>query len=373
MKKKINVGLLGHGFMGKAHSNALKDISSFFDMDVEPVMKVISGVGPGLPEFAEKFGWQNYDPDWENVVNDPEIDVIDIATPGYLHKDMAIAAAKNGKHIFCEKPISASLEEAKEMYGAVKKAGVKNIVDFNYRCVPAVRLAKRIIDEGKLGRIYSFKGFYLQDWGFPEDAPLAWRMEKQYVGPGPAEAGSHAVDMARYLVGEFAEVAAAMEIFVKERSLPGQKEVKKEVTSDDTYVFISRFKNGALGVFESSRMAAGRKNALSFEINGSKGSLKFELERLNELDVFFNDDPDYLQGFRNIIVTQLSHEYIKNWWPSGHIIGWEHLFIHQYYEFFKAISEDYLPSPNFYDGMKTQEIIEALARADSEKRWISIE
>jgi predicted dehydrogenase len=197
-------------------------------------------------------------------------------------------------------------------------------------------------------------------------------MESKNVGPGPAEAGSHIVDLARFLVGEFKDVIGVQKIFIKERFLPGQDTARKPVTSEDNSAFLANFDCGALGIFETSRVASGRKNALTFEINGSKGSAKFELERLDELNVFFADDPDYLQGFRNIMVTEPVHEFIKNWWPSGHIIGWEHTFVHQYYEFFKAISEGRKASPNFYDGVKSQEIIEAIAKADEEKRWVVV-
>jgi predicted dehydrogenase len=373
MKKILNVGLIGHKFMGKAHSHALKDVSMFFDLEVKPVMKVICGLEDDIAQIAEKYGWERYEKSWENVVSDPEIDIIDISTPGYTHKDIAIAAAQNGKHIFCEKPLATSLEEARVMYETVEKYGVKHMVDFNYRCVPAIQLAKKIIIEGKLGKIYSFKGCYQQDWALSEELPLLWRMEKEKVGLGPAEAGSHIIDIARFLIGDFSQVAGAMETFIKERYLPGQNKIKRPVTTDDEAVFISRFANGALGVFETSRMSAGRKNALSFEINGSKGSLRFELERLNELNIYFTDDAEDLQGFRRIIVTEPSHKYIKQWWPSGHIIGWEHTFIHQYYEFLKAIAEDYKPSPNFYDGMKSQEIVEAISKAELEKCWIKID
>lgn len=372
MKKNINIALIGHKFMGKAHSHAYKDVAMFFDLSVNPVMKVLCGIGDDLQNTAEKYGWETCEESWEKVVQNPEIDVIDICTPDNFHKDIAIAAARNGKHVFCEKPLAISFQDAKEMYEAVEKAGVKNMINFTYRGVPAIRLAKKLIDEGKLGEIYHFKGIYKQDFSLSEDFPFVWRMDKNMAGAGTiADKGSHIIDLARFLIGELDEVACKSETFIKERKVVGTN-IKKSVTTNDAAVFISTFKNGALGLFETSNMSAGRKNALLLEINGSKGSIKFDLERMNELDVYFSDDEEEVQGFRNVIVTQPSHKYIKQWWPAGHIIGWEHTFVHQIYEFLNSIAEDNVPTPGFYDGMKCQEIVEAIAKADTDKKWVKI-
>ncbi|MDO8685230.1 MAG: Gfo/Idh/MocA family oxidoreductase [Clostridiales bacterium] len=373
MKKKLNIGLIGHKFMGKAHSHALRDISMFFDPGVIPVMKVICGVEDDIVEVAEKYGWESCEKSWEKVVNNPEIDIIDIATPGITHKEIALAAVKNGKHVICEKPLAMTFKEAMEMYEAAEKSNVKHMVNFNYRRVPAVILANKLIDEGRLGKIYHFKAIYQQEWAADANVPFLWRFDKVMAGAGSmADKGSHIIDLARFLIGEIDEVAGTTEIFIKERSSLDRADVKNTVTTDDAAMFMARFKNGVLGLFETSRISVGHKNALFFEVNGSKGSVKFNLERLNELEVYFNEDAGEVRGFRNIMVTEPSHSYIKQWWPSGHILGWEHTFIHQYYEFLKAIVEDYKPSPSFYDGMKNQEAIEAVEKAALEKRWIKI-
>lgn len=372
-KKALNIGLIGHKFMGKAHSHALRDIMMFFDPGVVPVMKVICGIEDDIAEVAQKYGWESYEKSWERVVNNPEIDVIDIATPGVTHKEIAIAAAKNGKHIICEKPLANTFAEAKEMYEAVSSSGVKNVVNFNYRRVPAINLAKKLIDEGKLGRIYHFKAIYQQDWAADENVGYVWRFDKTMAGAGSmADKGSHIIDLARFLAGEICQVASATEIYIKERPALDGSGVRKNVTTDDAAVFIARFENGALGLFETSRISVGHKNALCFEVNGSKGSLKFNLERLNELDVYLKEENSEIEGFRNIMVTEPSHKYIQHWWPAGHIIGWEHTFVHQYYEFLKAIAEDREISPSFYDGMRNQQVIEAIEKAALENRWINV-
>ena len=372
MKKALNIALIGHKFMGKAHSHAYKDVSMFFELECKPVMKVLCGIGNDLESTALKYGWETCEESWEKVVADPEIDVIDICTPDNFHKDIAIAAARNGKHVICEKPLALTLAEAREMAECVEKYKVKNMVNFTYRGIPAVRLAKQLVDEGRIGRIYHFKGLYQQDFSLSEDFPFVWRMDRNAAGAGTmADKGAHIIDLARYLAGEIDEVSCKSGTFIKERVVPGTA-IRKEVTTNDAAVFICTFKNGALGLFETSNMSAGRKNALFFEINGSKGSIKFDLESLNELEVYFEEDEEIVQGFRKIIVTQPSHQYIKHWWPSGHILGWEHSFVHQVYEFLKAVEEDYMPSPGFYDGMKCQEVVDAIARADIEKKWVKV-
>lgn len=372
MKDFLNVALIGHKFMGKAHSHAYKDVSMFFDMKAKPVMKVLCGIGDDLESTAKKYGWESWNDYWREVVADPEIDIIDICTPDNSHKDIAIEAARNGKHVICEKPLALTLDEAIEMYECAEKYKVKNMVNFVYRSVPAVRLAKKLIEDGRIGRIYHFKGIYQQDFSLSEEFPFVWRMDKNAAGAGTiADKGSHIIDLARYLVGEFDEVSCKSETFIKERLEPGTG-LKKAVTTNDAAVFISTFKNGALGLFETSNISAGRKNALLLEINGSKGSIKFDLERLNELGVYFDEDDGEVQGFRNIMVTQPSHKYMKQWWPAGHIIGWENIFVHQIYEFISAITEGYMPDPNFLDGVKCQKVVEAIVRADIEKKWVKV-
>lgn len=376
MKRNMNVAMIGTGFMGKAHSNGLRQLPVFFDeLSIRPVLKTACSVEEAsvLRSFADRFGWEHTSNDWVSVVNDPTIDVIDICAPGALHKDIAIAAAKAGKHIFCEKPLSSAYSEAVEMEHAVRDSGVIHMVNFNYRRAPAVELAKRLVETGRIGEVYSFNGFYQQDWAADPEMPMVWRMAKENVGIGPAEAGSHIYDLARWMIGDLEAVSGISGIFIDQRSKVAGGEKNVPVTSDDDFVFIGRFTCGALGVFHTSRVNAGRKNQLMFEINGSKGSIRFELERMDELQVYFveKEEPE-LAGFRRILATEPQHKYMKSWWPSGHIIGWEHLFVHQYYEFFKGIETGILPTPNFFDGTKNQKVIEAIGIADRERRWVNV-
>ncbi len=374
MKKELNVGLIGHKFMGKAHSNALRDLGMFFDPGAKPVMKVICGVENDIGEAAQRYGWESYETDWLKVVRNPDIDIIDISSAGFTHADIAVEAARQGKHIICEKPLANTLQEAKKMYEAVAGQGVKAAVNFIYRRVPAVVLAKKIVESGKLGRIYHFRASYQQEWAGLPGTPFLWRFDKIKAGAGSmADKGAHIIDLARFLVGEITSVAGAGDIVIKERESVGDPNTRQTVTTDDVAMFITRFENGALGLFETSRIAIGHKNALEFEINGSKGCIQFNLERLNELSVYFLEDDRTTQGFRNILVTESDHAYMDKWWPAGHIIGWEHLFIHQYYEFIRNIVEDTEPSPNFYDGLKTQQVIECVERAAEQRKWVSID
>ena len=373
MKKQLNIGLIGYRFMGKAHSNALRTMPMFFDPGAEPVLKVICGVKDDVAGAAQKYGWQSHVHDWNEVVHDPEIDIVAIASPGYTHAAIAVAAAANGKHIFCEKPLGMTFEEARLMYEAARQNKVKHMVNFNYRRIPAVLLARDLVQGGKLGRIYHFRASYQQDWAADPAVPYLWRFDQKLAGAGSvADKGSHIIDLARFLVGEIAGVAGMSDIFIKERASLNEELPKQEVTTDDAALFIARFANGAMGTFQTSRIATGYKNALQFEVGGSKGCLRFNLERLNELEVYFTDEESSIRGFRRILVTGPGHEYMDRWWPSGHVIGWEHAFSHQYYEFIKAIVEDYPPEPSFYDGMINQQIIEAVERAAREKTWVTV-
>ena len=366
MKPQFNVGLIGHKFMGKAHSHALRDVAMFFDLPVEPVMHTLCGLEDDLEETARRYGWQRWTHSWREVIEDPAIAAVSIATPGNTHREIAVAAAARGKHVLCEKPLALDTREALEMYRAAEAAGVRHVVNFNYRRVPAVALAKQWIEEGRLGKLYHFRGWYQQDWPLDPAFPFIWRMDKQVAGAGSmADKGSHIVDLARYLAGEFAEVAAASEIFVKQRSA-------REVTTDDAAAWVARFGSGALGVFFTSRMSAGHKNSLGFEVNGSEGSLVFDLERLNELQVWFASDAPETRGFRTVPVTESSHPYIKSWWPPGHMLGWEHTFVHQYYEFIRAAAAGSDVTPSFLDGLRNQQVLDAVAQAALEKRWVQV-
>jgi len=370
--KKVNVALIGYKFMGKAHSNAWIKAPLFFDLNLQPVRKVICGRHKEpLKTFAEKWGWEEIETDWRKVVERRDIDIIDISLPTNLHHDIAVAAAENGKHIFCEKPLALSYAQSKDMYEAAQKAGVVHYVNFNYRRCPAIGLAKQIIDEGKVGRIFHWRGAYLQSWIVDPNFPLTWHLCKEIAGAGPQwDLNSHSVDLARYLMGDIKSVMGMETTFIKERPLADevaagtfkaavQSQQKGEVTVDDAVFMVVEFENGALGSFDSSRFAPGRKNYNYFEIYGSKGSLIFNLERMNELQYFSLDDPDYVQGFKTIIATEGVHPYISHWWPAGHIIGYEHGFVHAVADFLKAIDKGEKISPDFYDGMKVIQVLEA--------------
>ena len=357
--------------MGKAHSQALHDVPFFFETRFQPVRAVLCGLEDDLPEAAARYGWQRWTHSWREVVADPEIDVVVIATPGNTHCEIAIAAAEAGRHVICEKPLALDAEQAARMCQAVERAGVKHLVNFNYRRVPAVQLARQLIEQGRLGEIYYFRGTYWQDWPLDPAFPFVWRFDRAIAGAGSmADKGSHLVDLALFLVGDIVEVAATTEIFVHERPVPDG--IARTVTTDDAAAFLARFRNGALGLFGTSRMSAGHKNALGFEVNGSRGSLIFDLERLNELQVYFVDDDCAARGFRTIMVTEPVHRYLERWWPPGHVLGWEHAFIHQYYEFLHALETEALPSPNFHDGLKVQRVLDAVEQAAAERRWIGV-
>ncbi|NSW92902.1 MAG: Gfo/Idh/MocA family oxidoreductase [Firmicutes bacterium] len=385
MKDTINVGLVGYKFMGKAHSNAFQRLGMFFNPSLKVNMKAICGRDESwVKESAEKFGWESYETSWEKLVERNDIDMIDITAPSNVHKEIAIRAAECGKHIFCEKPLALNLKDAREMVDAVEKYKVKHQIGFNYRFVPAVQLAKKLIDEGKLGKIYHFRGLYLQDWIIDPDFPLVWRLDKKVAGSGShGDLGAHLIDMARYLVGEFDRVIGINKTFIKERpvvekmtglSAKAKESSKKgEVTVDDATLFLAEFKNGALGSIEATRFANGHKNAMSFEINGSKGSIKFEFERMNELQYFSVDDQPGTQGFRLIQVTEGIHPYMNAWWPAGHVIGYEHTFVHEMYEFVEAIAKDKQAIPNFNDGMKCSQVLEAVDLSIEEARWVKVD
>lgn len=385
MANEIRIGMVGYKFMGRAHSNAYRQVARFFpDVPLEPVLKCLSGRDEAaVAEAAQRLGWECYDTDWRRLVARPDIDLVDISGPGNIHRDVAVAAARAGKHILCEKPLANSLAEAREMLAAVRAAGVKHMVGFNYRRVPAIALARRLIEEGRIGEIWHFRAVYLQDWIVDPEFPLVWRLRKELAGSGVlGDLGAHIIDLARYLVGEFTEVIGLTETFIVERPLEAKTigaglaaQAGKErgpVTVDDAALFLARFANGAVGSFEATRFASGRKNYLRLEINGSSGSLAFNLERLNELEFYSREEPSHLQGFRTILATDPSHPYIKAWWPAGHIIGWEHTFVHQAYDLLKAIAEDRMPEPDFEDGVKCQEVLEAVERSVEERAWVSL-
>ncbi len=384
MAEEINVGLIGYKFMGKAHSQGFRDVAFYFpDVKVRPRMKVICGRDlQGLTQAQEQFGWDQRETDWRKVVQREDIGLVDISTGNNVHHEMAIAAAKAGKHIFCEKPLAMNVVQAREMVDAVKKAGVINMVNFNYRAVPAIRFAKQLIDEGKIGRVFHWRGFYLQDWIIDPSFPLVWRLQGDVAGPGAlGDLAAHTIDLAHYLVGDIAEVVGHQETFVKKRpklaaatgglTAAGSTE-QGEVTVDDASLFLAKFKNGAVGTFEATRFAAGHRNGNMFEINGDKGSLRFNIERMNELEYFDRSEPGDRQGFRIIQTTEGAHPWMQGWWPPAHIIGWAQTFTHQVYELMNGIAEKKNPHADFEDGLKCQIVLEAVARSSSERRWVSL-
>lgn len=367
--KKINVALIGYQFMGKTHSNAWRQVARFFDLAQEPVMKVICGRSSSEVErAAHKFGWAEAATDWREVVARDDIDVVDICTPGDSHRDIAVAAAKAGKAILCEKPLANTLAETEEMLAVVEQAGVTNMLCHNYRRAPAVALAKRLIEEGQLGELYHYRGTYLQDWNVDPDFPRVWRLEKSKAGSGAlGDIASHSIDLARFLVGEITEVCGLMKTFITERPLPEDKSQKGIVDVDDAAALLCKFENGAMGTIEASRFATGRKNYNRFEINGSKGSLAFDLERMNELELYLEEGAN--SGFRTINVTDPAHPYVGAWFPPGHIIGYEHTFTHTVLDFLMAIDAGGIPSPNFRDGVANQRVLDTVEHSAASQRW----
>lgn len=386
MSGTIGVGLVGYKFMGKSHSNAYRQVAHFFpDLALRPELTALCGRDEaGVKAAAEQFGWKGYETDWKKLVARSDIGLVDVSTPGDTHAPIAIAAAEHGKHVFCEKPLANTLAEARAMNEAVKKAGVVGMVNFNYRRVPAVQLARELIRSGRLGTIYHWRAVYLQDWIMDPNFPLVWRLQKDVAGAGTlGDLGAHIIDLARMLVGEITEVSGLTETFIKRRPVlagttgglgaAGGAEMG-EVTVDDAALFLTRFENGAVGTFEVTRFAKGRANYNSFEINGSKGSIQFNLERLNELNVLLEDEQTDVGGFRNVLVTNGgAHKYMSAWWPAGHIIGWEHTFTHGVYDLMNGIVAGQSPDPTFEDGVRCQAVLEAVEQSASSKQWVSPE
>jgi predicted dehydrogenase len=370
----INVALIGYQFMGKAHSNAYRQVSRFFSPTLTPRLRVICGRTPAKVRAAARdLGWEEAATDWREVVNRRDVDLVDVSTPGDSHAEIAIAAARAGKAILCEKPLANTVAEAERMLAAVKNAGVVNMICHNYRRAPAVMLAKQLIDAGELGEIRHYRGTYLQDWIADPKFPLVWRLDAKKAGSGAlGDIAAHSIDLARFLVGEIAEVAADLKTFIKQRPLPDNPRKRGRVTVDDASTTLVRFRNGAIGTVEATRMALGRKNYNRFEINGSRGSVAFDLERMNELEVYLESDPPNVRGFRTVLVTESSHPYMKAWWPPGHIIGYEHTFTHTVFDLLEAIAKGRSPKPNFEDGVRNQRVLAAIEKAARARRWVTV-
>jgi predicted dehydrogenase len=372
-KKKVNVAMIGYDFMGRAHSNAWRQVARFMpDLPYEPVMKVVVGrTEAKVKEAAQRLGWEEYATSWEDVIARKDIDVIDICTPGDSHMPIAIAAAEAKKHILCEKPLANTLADAEQMWKAAAKAGVIHMLCHNYRRCPAVALAKQLIDAATIGKIHHYRGTYLQDWIVDPAFPRVWRLEKSRAGSGSlGDILSHTMDLSRYLVGEPVEVNGLLKTFVTERPLPDDPGKKGLVDVDDAALSLVRYDNGAVGYLEGTRFATGRKNYNRFEINGAKGSIVWDLEHLNDLQLYIEEGPN--SGFRTISVTDGKHPYVGAWWPPGHIIGYEHSFTHTVYDFLRAIAEQKVPSPSFEDGYKNQRVLDAIERSARDGKWVKI-
>ncbi|MCS7222312.1 MAG: Gfo/Idh/MocA family oxidoreductase [Anaerolineae bacterium] len=386
MAKTVNVALIGYKFMGRAHSNALRQAPVFFpDLPIKPVMKVLVGRNrDAVKAVADQFGWEEIATDWREVVERDDIHVIDIGSPGNTHAEIAIAAAKAGKHIICEKPLANSLEEAKAMVQAAREAGVTTLCNYNYRRVPAVRLAKKLIESGALGEIRHYRGTYLQDWITDPNFPLVWRLRKEIAGAGAlGDIGSHTIDLCRYLVGEVTRVTALTKTFIKQRPLPAEDMGAwgsaagggvGEVTVDDAALIIAELENGAVASFEATRFALGRKNYNRFEINGSKGSIAFNFERMNELEFYDGTQPSDRQGWSVILATNAGdHEYISHWWPPGHPIGYEHTFVHAVVDFLYALDRREQPNSDFLSGAQTDAVVDAVLKSAESGQWVTVE
>jgi len=359
----IGVGMLGYGFMGKAHSNAYRTIPYMTCPPLVPRLVSVAGRSENkVAEAAKRYGFAAYSTDWRDLVGDDSVGLFDNCGPNSVHAEASIAAAESAKHVLCEKPLGRNADESYEAWQRVEKARVKHMCAFNYRFVPAVRLAKEIIDAGELGEIRHFRGRYLQESIADPDLPMSWRLQRETAGSGAlGDLGAHVIDLGRYLVGEVSAVMAATRTFVPER--PGGK-----VDVDDAFEAVVEFEGGAVGTLEASRFCLGRKNALAWEINGSRGSIVFDLERLNELQVALHtaDSKRAGDGFRTVLVSEAEHPFWEYWWPPGHMIGWEHTFIHEIHHLLTAIAEDRPVGPHgatFEDGYRAAEICDAILRS----------
>lgn len=374
--------------MGAAHSQGWRVAPRFFDLPLAPQMSVLVGRDAARTgEAAECWGWAESATDWREVIARDDIDVVDVVTPGDTHAEIAIAALEAGKHVLCEKPLANSVDEARRMAEAAESArarGIRSMVGFTYRRVPATTFARDLVAAGRIGEIRQVRAEYLQDWLSDADAPLTWRLQKERAGSGAlGDIGAHAVDLTEYITGQrVARVSGVLETIVAERpvlaessGLSGSAGTERgAVTVDDLALFTGRLDSGALASFEASRFRTGRKNALRIEISGSRGTLAFDLERLNELELYDATEPESEQGFRRIYVTEPSHPYVGNWWPTGHMLGYEHGFAHQAKDFVEAIGSGQDPQPSFADGLHVQSVLDAVSRSsDADSVWVDVD
>lgn len=375
-KKNLNIGMVGYGFMGRTHSNAYRKVNNFFDLDYRPVLKAVCARSEdAVKTFADTWGYESTETNWRKLIERDDIDAIDICTPNNLHKEIAIAAAEAGKMILCEKPLAMNSEEGEEMCQAVEKAGVANTVWYNYRRVPAVTLAKQLIDEGRLGKIYHYRAVFLQDWTIDDDLPQGgeglWRLDAAAAGSGvTGDLLAHCIDTALWLNGSMKDVSAMTETFVKERmhNLTGKVE---PVKIDDACAFMAHFDNGSLATFESTRYARGHKALYTFEINGENASIQWDLHDLNRLNYFDHGDDSIVRGWRSIHVTDGDMPYMDHWWVPGLQIGYEHTFVHQVADFLADLAKGEPTAPTFRDALETQKVCDAVLKSAESGRWES--
>ncbi|MEO6097878.1 MAG: Gfo/Idh/MocA family oxidoreductase [Fibrobacteria bacterium] len=376
-KKKLNVGMVGYGFMGRTHSNAFRKVSNFFDNEHVPVLKAICGRNEANTRaFADQWGYESIETDWRKLVERKDIDVIDICTPNDSHMEIAIAAAQAGKMIMCEKPLARDTAEGEKMVAAVEGAKVLNTVWYNYRRMPAVSMAKQLIDEGRLGRIFHYRANFLQDWTISADLPQGgtglWRLDAAAAGSGvTGDLLAHCIDTAIWLNGSLKNVTAMTETFIKERkhNLTGKVE---KVSIDDACSFLARFQNGSLGLFESTRYARGHKALYTFEINGEHASIKWDLHDLHRLDWFDHRDESKLRGWKSIHITDGDHPYMKNWWVPGLQIGYEHSFVHQVADFLANVAGNKSTSPTFREALETTRVCDAVLTSAKSGQWMDV-
>jgi predicted dehydrogenase len=391
MSEVLRVGMVGYAFMGAAHAQAWRNVHRFFDLPLTPELTSVAGRSPeAVSAAAERLGFASSETDWRRLVERADIDLIDICTPGDSHAEIAMAALQAGKHVLCEKPLANTVEEAEQMAAAANSAaehGVWAMCGFTYRRTPALALARQLVEAGRIGTVRQVRAQYLQDWLHDPDAPMTWRLDKSKSGSGAlGDLGAHLVDTARWLTGqEIIGVSAILETFVKSRPLSGERSglgghgdsaadaPRGEVTVDDAALFTARFDGGAAGIFEATRFALGRKNALRIEINGTDGSLAFDFEENNLLQFFDGTEPVEEQGFRRILVTEPEHPFVNAWWPPGHGLGYEHGFTHQTVDLVTAIAENRQPEPSFDDGLRVQRILGAVENsAARDSAWTSV-
>ena len=376
-KKPLNIGMIGYGFMGRTHSNAYAKVNHFFDLEYQPVLKAICARnGERAQAFADQWGYESVETDWRKLIERDDIDAVDICTPNNLHHEIAIAAAKAGKMILCEKPLAMDVEQGEEMCKAVEEAGVANTVWYNYRRVPAVTLAKQLIDEGKLGKIFHYRAVFLQDWTISEELPQGgealWRLDAAAAGSGvTGDLLAHCIDTALWLNGGISDVSAMTETFIYERvhSATGEKQ---KVEIDDACAFLAKFDNGSLATFESTRYARGHKALYTFEINGEHASIAWDLHDLHRLSYFDHRDESTVRGWRSIHVTDGDQPYMGQWWVPGLQIGYEHTFVHQVADFLDNLAKGQPTGPTFRDALETQKVCEAVLTSAKSKSWTSV-